>query len=139
VVGEATLREDADGLSAVLATLNDGEEITVVAEDDEWIKAVYGETVGYIWRDSVAACRAQQPAPQRVRIFTSRETVVRKGEQITLTSLLEGFEDTTVAYQWECDTGDGFHQVEGATEASYTFTASSESLTWSWRLIVYSE
>ena len=72
-----------------------------------------------------------------VTVFSSRRSVLREGETITLTSLLEGFDGYEIMYQWECDRGDGFEPVEGAQEDSYTFTVTADSLRWNWRLTVY--
>ena len=62
---------------------------------------------------------------------------MEEGEPIYLTSLLEGFEDCEeIQYVWKVNKGDGFEIVEGANEATYTFTASMESLGWDWHLTV---
>ena len=62
---------------------------------------------------------------------------MKPGETVTLSSLLEGFENcTSVRFQWECSRGGAFEPVPGATDSSYSFEASSESLSWSWRLLV---
>ena len=59
-------------------------------------------------------------------------------ESITLTSLLEGFEDCIeIKYQWECDKGNGFEAVEGGNGDSYSYAATAESMTWNFRLAVY--
>ena len=79
----------------------------------------------------------EESVPRKVTIFTSRRAVMRVGEQVELTSLLEGFDGDEVRYQWECDKGEGFMPVEGADGASYVFTADEETLRWTWRLVVY--
>ena len=57
---------------------------------------------------------------------------------MVLTSMLEGFEDCDeIAYQWECNKGNGFEAVTGANSAYYAFIADPESLNWSWKLTVY--
>ena len=71
-------------------------------------------------------------------IYTSRQDSTLPGEQITLSSQIEGFEDVSgMAYQWMADKGDGFEPVAGANENSYTFTADEENMGWNWRLMVY--
>ncbi len=81
---------------------------------------------------------AEDPAADlKVTIFTSRRTVMVEGEYVILSSKLEGFDDYSVLYQWECDKGEGFQKVEGADSENYVFSADVESLSWSWRLIVY--
>ena len=75
---------------------------------------------------------------KKVTIFSDHREIMRDGEPIHLTSLLEGFEDCIeIAYQWECDKGDGFEPVENGTGDSYTYEASLESMAWSWQLVVY--
>ena len=60
------------------------------------------------------------------------------GDDIVLTSLLEGFEDCkAIKYQWECNKGEGFEAVEGADSDSYTYTADEDSMGWSFRLVVF--
>ena len=90
-------------------------------------------------QEKAAEPKSQAPAPQRkVTIFTSARLVMSPGEVITLTSVLEGFEDCQeIRYQWECDQGQGFAPVPGATADSWSFESSPESLSWNWRLIVY--
>jgi hypothetical protein len=62
---------------------------------------------------------------------------MKKGEPITLTSRLEGFEGIEhVTYQWHCDKGNGFEPVDGANSDSYTYYADHETLSWSWVLEV---
>ena len=60
------------------------------------------------------------------------------GEEIRLTSLLEGFKDcSAIKYQWECDKGEGFEKVEGGDGESFSYEATVESMSWSWRLLVF--
>ena len=137
VLGEAALRQEADGLSPVVRTLSDGENVTAVEDCGDWVKVVCGEAIGYLYREQVAAYAGGELSENRsVQVFTSRSQVVAKGETIMLTSLLQGFEGCGVQYQWECDKGEGFAAVEGANEETYSYQASAESLRWNWRLTV---
>ena len=73
----------------------------------------------------------------KVTIFTSRRKVMRNGAPIILTSKLDGFEGIEqINYQWYCDKGNGFEPMDGANSDSYTYTANSETLSWSWLLEV---
>ena len=57
---------------------------------------------------------------------------------MTLTSLLEGFEDcAAIKYQWECDKGDGFKPIDGANSDHYSYPATVETMSWSYRLTVF--
>lgn len=76
------------------------------------------------------------PVPKTVMIFCSRQPTMMTGDPVRLTSKLTGFDGLSVSYQWQCDKGGGFEDVAGATGDSYTFPATSETLGWSWRLVV---
>ena len=73
------------------------------------------------------------PDEEDVRILTSFTGVIGYGEQIDLSSEVDG---EVLSYQWECDKGQGFEKIEGANDATYSFTATPESLSWNWRLTV---
>lgn len=77
------------------------------------------------------------PVPMEVRITSSRTVVVHIGDPIYLTSELIGFEGYEVWYQWCCDKGEGFEEIEDANEPTYVFAASPETLSWNYKLIVY--
>ena len=68
-----------------------------------------------------------------VQIFSSFNGVISLGEPVVLTGVVDG---EVAGYQWECDQGNGFEPVEGATEPTYSFAATAESLRWNWRLTV---
>ena len=124
-------------------------------EEEEFITIEDYDTplgLGYTQEEMEEAAREQQEAQEkqeeqkkqinqenmRVTIYTSRQDSTLPGEQITLSSQIEGFEDVSgMAYQWMADKGDGFEPVAGANENSYTFTADEENMGWNWRLMVY--
>ena len=141
------VREAGDGLSPIFVSLTEGEEITVIGIEGDWAVVMIGEQVGYVYIDDLAdqLVLPEEPAAEveeivvekKVTIFTSRRSVMKSGETVELTSKLEGFEDCeTVLYQWECDKGEGFEAVPGATEETYSFRANARSLGWDWRLRV---
>ena len=138
------IREEADGLSAVTNSFEEDIEVTVLDITDGWIKIQLEDgTIGYVFAKDIpseeeADASKADIADRKVTIFTSRRAVVELGETIEMTSLLEGFLDTdNIAYQWECDKGNGFEPVEGANEATYSYQADVDNLTWDWRLRVY--
>ena len=118
-------------------------------EEEEFITIEDYDTplgLGYTQEEMEEAAREQQEAQEKkinqenmkVTIYTSRQDSTLPGEQITLSSQIEGFEDVSgMAYQWMADKGDGFEPVAGANENSYTFTADEENMGWNWRLMVY--
>ena len=73
------------------------------------------------------------PDEENVRILTSFTGVIGYGEQIDLSSEVDG---EVLSYQWECDKGQGFEKIKGANDPTYSFTATPESLSWNWRLTV---
>lgn len=77
------------------------------------------------------------PIEKTVTIYSSRGPVVTYGDTIYLTSVLTGFENCEVYYQWQCDKGAGYEDVSDGTAASYEFIANKETLSWNWKLIVY--
>ena len=79
----------------------------------------------------------EEPVEKKVTIFSSRRTVMNDGEEIYLTSKIEGFDGCEVIYQWECDQGEGFRNIQDANGDTYMFIASVETLSWKWRLTVY--
>ena len=125
----------------------EGEEEFITIEDYDTPLGL-----GYTQEEMEEAAREQQEAQEKqeeqkkqinqenmkVTIYTSRQDSTLPGEQITLSSQIEGFEDVSgMAYQWMADKGDGFEPVAGANENSYTFTADEENMGWNWRLMVY--
>ena len=142
---DVDVREDADGMAAIFTSLPEGAEVTVVDFDGEWATVEVDGQLGYIYKDDIAdlldlSDAAIEEAPvveHKVTIFTSRRTIMDEGEPVYLTSKLEGFEDCEeILYIWKVDKGNGFEEVPGANEPTYTFTATEESLGWAWHLTV---
>lgn len=144
---EISVRESADSLSAIFTTLPAGTEVTVLRQDGDWVMIFANDAYGFIYADDLAGyldpVEKEEPAEgiavleKKVTIFTSRRSVMEEGEEISLTSKLEGFEDCAeIRYIWKVDKGNGFEVVEGATGDTLTYTASIESLNWDWHLTV---
>ena len=136
--GVTDLRQSADGLSPILTTVAGGTELKVLSRGSEWMLVETDQGVqGYVYLGS-----GEEVSAKKVAIFSSRKSRMTLGERVTLSSHLEGFEDCeSIAYQWQCDKGDGqgFQDVPGAVEPSYSFSADLDSLSWSWRLKVDAE
>ena len=74
---------------------------------------------------------------KKVTIFISGGTETRPGDQVVLSSILEGFDDCEeIIYQWMANKGEGFEAIEGANQDTYCFTADEENLKWGWKLNV---
>ena len=146
VAGIVDVRVDPDGMSPIFATLEEGAEILVIRQEDDWYEVLVGDEIGYIYKDALEDTEMEEDGVEdleaeevekKVTIFSSRRTVMTEGETVYLTSKLEGFDGLDVAYQWQCDQGDGFQSIEGATEDTYEYAADTESLYWDWKLLVY--
>lgn len=145
-VGEADVRIKADGLSEIFITIPDGAPLKVLGVEGDWVKVEIDGQIGYIYKDSVQGVEFESPAlpddPEaddqtKVTIFSSRRSVMAPGETVYLTSKLEGFEGyDTILFQWQADRGNGFEDIAGATEDTYSFAADAETLNYDWRLIV---
>lgn len=161
---EIALREKADGMSAVVATIDPGTSATVKSTDGDWSLVEVDGVEGYIYKDdlkkiSAVSETAEEPSEEeaedaeetesedkedavktsakKVTIFTDRKAVMTEGDKVTLTSKLEGFDDCAeVRYIWKVDKGNGFEEIPGANQSSYTFTATAETLSWNWHLTV---
>ncbi len=130
------IRLAPDGLSEIIVTAPAGIELNVYDYSGHWALVHYnhaelGLVVGYVY------CQPEDTSSMSVTIFSSRRAVMTPGETVYLTSVLTGFENHEVSYQWQCDMGNGFVDVEGATSATWSFSASVETLSYDWRLAIY--
>ena len=150
-VNETGVRLDPDGLSTIFLKLEEGTEVTVLEQKDGWYVVLIDDKIGYVYADDLTAKteEAEEPAledekpaekaetPKKVTIFSSRTMLMTEGEPVYLTSKLEGFEDCEeILYIWKVDKGSGFEEIPDANEATYSFAATEETLTWSWHLTV---
>ncbi len=137
IVGNADIRVAANGLADIIATVEDGTLLPLLAFEDDWVKVLYEGQVGFIYKTNVAEFPNVSIEGKKVTIFSSRRVVMIAGEPVYLTSRLEGFEDCKeILYIWYVDKGNGFEKVEGANEDTYVFTADAETLSWGWQLEV---
>ena len=152
----AAVRTEPDGMSPIILNVTADTELEILAQvDDDWTavllaEEVEGYSVGYIYKDDIVTITVTEPektaefgdeeketeTPKKVTIFTSRRVVMEEGENVTLTSKLEGFEGLELMYIWKVDKGEGFEEVEGANASTYTFEATAETLSWGWHLTV---
>ena len=153
----AAVRTEPDGMSPIILNVTADTALTVLAQvDDDWTavlleEEVEGYTIGYVYKDDIVTVTVTEPekttepdegeeeeteTPKKVTIFTSRRVVMEEGENVTLTSKLEGFEGLELMYIWKVDKGEGFEEVEGANASTYTFEATAETLSWGWHLTV---
>ncbi len=142
---DINVREKPDGMSAIFSSLPEGTEVTIIEIQGDWVLVEVDGEQGYIFMADLAAWlelpESEEPetttTEKKVTIFTSRRRVMEDGEPVYLTSKLEGFgECEEILYVWYVDKGNGFEEIPGANEATYTFAADAETLTWGWQLEV---
>ena len=75
-------------------------------------------------------------AERSVNIYSDMGDMVREGDIITMSAELVGFGNANVSLQWQVDNGYTWTDVPGATELTYAFVASAETINYSWRLSV---
>ena len=165
IIDGLDIREDADGMSVIINTIPKDAEIDILGVEGDWVLVETEGEQGYIYAEDLEAQAETEEQPEetaeepeeteeteetveeaeevidtsnmKVTIFTSRRKVMKNGDPIILTSKLDGFEGIEqINYQWYCDKGNGFEPVDGANSDSYTYTANSETLSWSWLLEV---
>ena len=146
-LNRSNVRADADGMSEIFAVAPTDTQFTVLAIEGDWIKVEYEGRIGYIYKTNLDGLEPEEEEvdeagdpvekEKKVTIFSSKWTKTYPGETIRLSSILEGFEDCEIYYQWMVDKGNGFEAIEGANGPEYTFTATAENLAWAWKLQVY--
>lgn len=151
----AAVRTEPDGMAPIILPVTEDTVLQITAQvNDDWYEVALAEetegyTVGYVYKDDVILIAVVEPektgeptegeeeeVPKKVTIFTSRKVVMEEGETVYLTSKLEGFEGLELKYVWKVNKGEGFEVVEDANEATYSFEASAETLSWGWKLTV---
>lgn len=82
--------------------------------------------------------KEHQEVKKSVKIWSDRTAVMSEGDTVHLYSRLIGFDGIDVQYQWKCDKNDGrgYQPVPGANDATYSFKADAETLSWNWKLSV---
>ena len=81
----------------------------------------------------------QLEIPKEVKIRSDARITMYVNEQITLYAELSGFDGISVTYQWQYDKrdGNGFVNIPNATNATYSFLATDETINCDYRVIVY--
>lgn len=125
---------DTEGENAALNSEDESSEEEDASEKEKDLKMSKADQTEK--KERTEDEKEKDKVPKKVRIYSSRKNVVTEGEQIYLTSYLEGFEGLTVTFQWQRDRGNGWEDIPGATSDSYSFTATEETILYSWRVIV---
>ena len=72
-----------------------------------------------------------------VIIWDDRKPIMMVGEIITLYSKVENTDGWIIRYQWEQGKDGIFEEILDATEATYSFPATVESIQKDYRLVIY--
>lgn len=105
------------------------EETGEFIQDENESKGESEEKTGEFFEESI-----QISIPPTVEIWWDAREIMDPGEPVTLYSEVIGGEGYIITYQWQCDSGNGYEDIEGANESTYTFPASAELLSCRWRL-----
>ena len=142
----SNIRTDADGMGDIFAVIPSGESFKVLGIEGDWVKTEYKGKEGYTYKTNVTGLpedEAEETAeaqeiPKKVTIFTTKWVHTQPGENVYLTSQLEGFDDCEeIIYQWMCDKGNGFEEAPNGSNATYSFVADDDNLRWGWKLTVF--
>lgn len=77
-----------------------------------------------------------EPVARDITIASDIPDVLHKGDTITLTAVLTGYDDVQTALQWQYDDGSGWQDAPGETGVTCTFEASPITLSYRWRVNV---
>ena len=111
------------------ATPTDLEELVIIEED---ILPIEEESVIEIIEEVIIA-----RIPPSVIIWRESKSSFCIGETVTLYSYVENNDNWTLRYQWESGYNNNFSAILGANDPTYTFYATKDSLSKSYRLIIY--
>lgn len=82
-------------------------------------------------------CEVEIILQPTVTIWSDRQPIMQEGEVVTLYSKVENTEGWIIKYQWEWGMDGIFTTIPEATEPTYSFIATKESLALDYRLIIY--
>lgn len=74
------------------------------------------------------------PSRRVISIETNLGTVIKEGEIITMTAMLEGFDGTDVALQWQRRDGGEWEDIQEAIGMEYQYLANESTLRCEWRV-----
>ncbi len=139
--GSVNIRAAASADAEIVGKLTSGANVTVLGTEGDWTKVRTDGIVGYV---SSKYLQASEPAAasepvevnREVRISTTLGDVISLGAPVTMSAELIGFDGTTVALQWQQNTGSGWRDVAGANERTFSYTATEETVNSQWRLAV---
>ena len=125
----------SDDVRAKIKALVEAETAPYIPEEEEELLSPEPLTLS---PESAAADSAAE-LPIALTLVSSLGDTVSPGDPVTLTAVVEDAGILTgVRYIWEVDKGFGYEEVPDADSATYTFPATQESLSWTWRLSVVS-
>ena len=134
------VREAADGRSAIILSIPEDEEVTIIAVEGQWYRVQVAGVTGYIFGGDIAGDETHQidTSGMSVTVFSDAKVNMSIGDSVNLFIRTTGLDGYRLSYQWYVDKGDGygFVPVEGATGDTITFVASRETLSYDWQIVV---
>ena len=134
------VREAADGRSAIILSIPEDEEVTIIAVEGQWYRVQVAGVTGYIFGGDIAGDETHQidTSGMSVTVFSDAKVNMSIGDSVNLFIRTTGLDGYHLSYQWYVDKGDGygFVPVEGATGDTITFVATRETLSYDWQIVV---
>ena len=134
------VREAADGRSAIILSIPEDEEVTIIAVEGQWYRVQVAGVTGYIFGGDIAGDETHQidTSGMSVTVFSDAKVNMSIGDSVNLFIRTTGLDGYRLSYQWYVDKGDGygFVPVEGATGDTITFVATRETLSYDWQIVV---
>ena len=134
------VREAADGRSAIILSIPEDEEVTIIAVEGQWYRVQVAGVTGYIFGGDIAGDETHQidTSGMSVTVFSDAKVNMSIGDSVNLFIRTTGLDGYRLSYQWYVDKGDGygFVPVEGATGDTVTFVATRETLSYDWQIVV---
>lgn len=134
------VREAADGRSAIILSIPEDEEVTIIAVEGQWYRVQVAGVTGYIFGGDIAGDETHQidTSGMSVTVFSDAKVNMSIGDSVNLFIRTTGLDGYSLSYQWYVDKGDGygFVPVEGATGDTVTFVATRETLSYDWQIVV---
>ena len=72
-----------------------------------------------------------------VVIYASVGDSLDFGDTVSLFAVLHGYENTEYDIQWQMNSGDGWEDIPGANDTSYSFIFTEDNYANDWRVITH--
>ena len=131
ITDEATAVLDSNGNKQTLPSF-----ITILddEEEDEYEQSVI------LLQDAGTPLAGPSLAPKEselmILLCSNHSACMSEGDRITVSATLVGYDDCTVALQWQYNDGEGWKDAQDGSGLSYSFEATSQTVNYDWRIAV---